>query len=188
MASYSAYKWVPWQLFCSVVDSSTFCFKTTPTGAGARTTPFATSVALNGIWFASTPVKCCHYIPTLPGLDITMPVNIGIEFFVATDGTAGTAQFGLRYAAVDKGPGGTDFLNPAMTALTVPQFVIPATTTGWLGRMFTIAELEIPGYTFTAPYQGLLLEVENTSGGLFTTSKIAFEGLSVYYSSTVMVN
>jgi hypothetical protein len=186
MASYSAYKWVPWQLFCSCVDSGTHCFKTTGTGFSAKTTPFSANVALNGLWFTGANQKADVYLPCLASLDITASVYIGIEFFLAlTPTTSGTAQFDLKYAIVDKGPGGTLLDTPTLTALTVPLFTNPGTS-GWAGRMFTITELEIPGYTFTSPYQGLLLEVSSNPGSLFTETRVSLQGLSIYYSSLVM--
>ena len=188
MASYSAYQWIPWQLFCSAVDGTNHTFRSYPAAPfGAKPTPFSASTALNGLYFNTNGQSVSTIIPRINNIDVARPIDIGIEFLLATDAlAAGTAQFGLSYVVVNSGPGGTSLDSPTFTSLAVPLFTHTGAS-GYAGRMYSTMESPIPAYAMTSQSQSLLISVSSVSGVLFTSTQVAFQGLNIYYSSAVTV-
>jgi hypothetical protein len=200
MDTYYAYKWIPWQLFCSKTKnvSGTYCLASSPfsgTDIASKGTPFSSTMGLDGLRFTAANQKAGIYLRSIPNLDINSDIRLAIEFYLdaASVAVGNSMSLTMNYAAITSGPGGTNlYLAPATTAITVPTVTVANPEAIWHGRMYTLADpgMTIPARTLTSQSQSIYVEVgTSASPGVLVTSSIAvFMGLGIYYTSSVMAN
>jgi hypothetical protein len=194
MASYHAYKWIPWQLFCSktVAVGGVQCFTSAATSAymSSTGTEFSSIAAIGGLWLAANKVAYI-YLSSLPNLDIGADITITMDIYLNGSAVTGeTMTLPVKYATISKGPSGTNLASVTQSTLNFP-FTVGANASLWQQRIFTLDdEYVIPANTFTNAMQGLLLGVVPgpTPGNLVTSTRVAFLGFGIHYSSLVMVN